>query len=142
MTDELDDLSRRYVELGFGIERHQQGTVDAYFGPPEVRNEAMAAPAPSPGDLLDRASSLLADVTAAELPPSRTDYLTAQVQALHTTCRKLAGEVIPYRDEVRLCFDIEPEKIPEATYDEAIAALGDALPGEGEIAGRMIAWRE
>ncbi len=142
MTDELDDLSRRYVELGFGIERHIEGTVDAYFGPAAIRDEALAVPVPSPGDLLDRATSLLADVTAAELPPSRTDYLTAQVQALHTTCRKLAGEVIPYRDEVRLCFDIEPEKIPETTYDEAIAQLGDALPGDGDVASRMIAWRE
>jgi len=141
MPHDLDDLSGRYVELAFGIERHQQGTVDAYFGPAAILDEALAPPTPSPGELLDRATSLLADVTAAELPPSRTDYLTAQVQALHTTCRKLAGEIIPYRDEVRLCFDIEPEKIPEATYDEAIAALGDALPGEGGIAARMIAWR-
>ena len=142
MNDELDDLSRRYVELGFGIERHQQGTVDAYFGPERIRDEALAGPARSPDDLLDRATSLLADVTNADLPASRTDYLTAQVQALHTTCRKLVGEAIPYRDEIQLCFDIEPEKIPETLYDEAIAALGDALPGEGDIPARMIAWRE
>lgn len=141
MSDELDDLSRRYVDLGFGIERHQPGTVDAYFGPAAIREEALAAPEPSPSELLDRAASLLTDIAAAELPPSRTDYLTAQVVALHATCRKLAGETIPYRDEVRLGFDIEPERIPEASYDEAIAALGDALPGEGEIAARMIAWR-
>lgn len=142
MTHDLDNLSRSYVELAFGIERHQQGTVDAYFGPAAIRDEALIAPASAPGELLDWATSLLADVTTADLPPSRVDYLTAQVQALHTTCRKLAGEVIPYRDEVRLCFDIEPEKVPEAVYDEAIAALGDALPGDGDIASRMIAWRE
>ncbi len=141
MAQELDDLSRRYVELGFGIERHIEGTVDAYFGPPAIREAALAGPLPSPADLLDRATSLLADVNATELPPSRTDYLNAQIQALHTTCRKLTGEQIPYRDEVRLCFDIEPERTPEPVYDEAIAALGDALPGEGDIASRMIAWR-
>jgi len=141
MAQELDDLSRRYVELGFGIERHIAGTVDAYFGPPEIKEAALAGPIPSPADLLDRATSLLADVTSAELSPSRTDYLTAQVRALATTCRTLAGEVIPYRDEVRHCFDIEPEKIPTATYDEAIVALDDALPGEGDVASRVIAWR-
>lgn len=144
MTQELDDLSRKYVELAFGIERHQAGTVDAYFGPEAIRTEAMAAPAPTTGELLDRARSLLADVTAAELPPSRTDYLAAQVTALHTACRRLAGESIPYREEVRLLFDIEPVRTPESTYEEAIAALGDALPGEGtsDIASRMIAWRK
>lgn len=141
MAQELDDLSRRYVELAFGIERHNPGTVDAYFGPPEIKEAALAGPTPSPADLLDRAASLLGDVAAADLPPSRTDYLTAQIRALHTICRKLNGEEIAYRDEVRLLFDIEPEAIPTAAYDEAIAALGDALPGDGDIAARMIAWR-
>lgn len=141
MTIPLDTLSQRYVELGFGLERHIEGTVDAYVGPPELRETALAAPAPSPQHLLDLATQLLADVQSSELPPSRTDYLTAQVLALHTTCRKLAGETIPYREEVRLCFDIEPDRIPETVYDEAIAALGDALPGDGDIATRMIAWR-
>ncbi len=141
MTHELDDLSRRYVALGFGLERHIPGTVDAYFGPPEVRDAVMASPLPQPTDLLAEATALLEDIAATELPPSRTDYLAAQVVALQTTCRKLTGEEIPYRDEVRLCFDIEPERTPESVYDEAIAALGDALPGSGEIAARMIAWR-
>ena len=142
MTHDLDDLSRRYVELAFGIERHNEGTVDAYVGPPELKETALAGAKPSPQDLLDRAASLLADVETADLPPSRTDYLTAQVRGLQTQCRKLTGEEIPYREEVRLCFDIDPVKTPETVYDEAIAALGDALPGEGDIAGRMIAWRE
>jgi len=142
MIEELDDFSRRYVELAFGIERHIEGIVDAYVGPPALKEAALAGPVPSPADLLDRAASFLADVEATELPPSRTDYLTAQLTALQATCRKLAGEDIPYRDEVRLCFDIEPHKTPEPVYDEAIAALGDALPGDGEIAARMIAWRE
>ena len=142
MTQPLDDLSQRYVTLGFGLERHIEGTVDAYVGPPEIREAVMSGPLPAPADLLGQATSLLNDVASTELPPSRTDYLTAQVLALQTTCRKLAGEEIPYREEVRLCFDIEPERTPETIYDEAIAALGDALPGTGDIADRMIAWRQ
>ncbi len=142
MTDHLDDLSQRYVELAFGIERHNEGTVDAYVGPPELKERALSGPTPSPGDLLDLATSLLAGIDRADLPASRVDYLTAQVRGLQTQCRKLAGEAIPYREEVRLCFDIDPVKTPEPVYEEAIAALGDALPGEGNIAARMIAWRE
>lgn len=141
MPDHLDDLSQRYVELGFGLERHIEGTVDAYVGPPGIRDAVMNGPIPAPADLLNQASALLEDIAATELPPSRTDYLIAQVTALQTTCRKLTGDEIPYREEVRLCFDIEPAKTPETVYDEAIAALGDALPGTGEIADRMIAWR-
>ena len=141
MTQELDDLSRRYVELGFGLERHIDGTVDAYFGPPDIRAAVMEGPLPSPESLLADATALLKEIETAELPPSRTDYLTAQVQALQTTCRKLTGEDIPYREEVQLCFDIVPVKTPESVYDEAIATLGDVLPGTGDIGERMIAWR-
>lgn len=139
---ELDALSRAYVELAFGIERHIEGTVDAYFGPPEIRDAVVAGPVPTPGDLLAQANDLLDSVTTADLTPSRADYLTAQVQALATTCRTLTGEEIPYREEVRLCFDIEPEKVADAIYEEAIAALSDALPGAGDVATRMIVWRE
>ncbi len=141
VTHDLDDLSRRYIELGFGLERHNEGTVDAYFGPPALKEGVMKGPVPTPNDLLVDATALLSDVAAADLPPNRAGYLAAQVVALQTACRKLAGEVIPYREEVRLCFDIEPAKTPESVYEEAIAALGDALPGEGDIASRMIAWR-
>jgi hypothetical protein len=141
MTHALDDLSRRYVELGFGLERHIDGTVDAYFGPPEIRTAVVEGPMPTPESLLADATALLTEIESAELPPSRTDYLVAQVRALHTTCRKLTGETIPYREEVQLCFDIEPVKTPEGVYDDAIAALGDALPGTGDIGERMIAWR-
>ncbi len=138
----LDALSRAYVELAFGIERHIEGTVDAYLGPPEIRDAVVAGAMPTPADLLARANDLLDTVTTADLAPARADYLTAQVQALVTTCRRLTGEEIPYREEVRLCFDIEPEKVADSVYEEAIAALDDALPGEGDVAARMIAWRK
>jgi len=137
---DLDEISRAYVELAFGIERHIEGTVDAYFGPPQIRDAVQAGPVPPPDALLARANELLDRVTAADLSPSRADYLAAQVQALVTTCRKLAGEKIGYTDEVRLLFDIEPAKIPDTVYQEAIAALGDALPGAGDVATRMISW--
>lgn len=142
VVHELDALSRAYVELAFGIERHIKGTVDAFFGPPEIKAAALAGPVPPPAELLDRARVLLVEVTRADLAPTRADYLTAQVQALETTCRTLVGEEFGYTDEVRLLFDIEPARIPDSVYTEALAALDDALPGDGEVADRMIAWRE
>jgi len=141
VTPELDALSRAYVELAFGIERHIEGTVDAFFGPPEIKVAALAGPVPPPPELLARAGALLDEVIRADLAPARADYLTAQVQALETTCRTLVGEEFGYTDEVRRLFDIEPARTPDTVYEEAIAALDDALPGDGAVADRMIAWR-
>lgn len=118
----LDAVSRAFVELAFGIERHIEGTVDAYFGPPLIRDAVQAGPIPPPDILLAQANELLDRVTAVDLAPSRVDYLTAQLRALVTTCRTLAGEEIGYHEEVRFLFDIEPAKVPDTVYQEAIRA--------------------
>ena len=56
--------------------------------------------------------------------------------------RRVAGEELPYREEVRLLFDIEPAATPEGVYDAAIADLDSLLPGDGPIVERMVAWRQ
>ncbi len=142
MTQDLDDLSRAYVDLAFGIERHLEGVVDAWLGPAAIRDAAMAGPAPSGEDLVARAATLRSMIEAADLPMTRIDYLSAQVRALETLARTIAGETFAYRDEVRALFDIEPERTPERVYEESLRALDDALPGAGGIASRMITWRE
>ncbi|HET7095359.1 MAG TPA: hypothetical protein VFI22_17850, partial [Thermomicrobiales bacterium] len=75
-------------------------------------------------------------------PESRRDYLTSQTRAMAATLRRLGGEIIPYVDEVRLLFDIEPAATPEARFDEAIRDLAALLPGEGPVGPRMIEWRK
>lgn len=137
----LDPIGRDYVTLAFGIGRHVPGYVDAYFGPPEVKEATLAGPAPEPARLLERAQALLVRVAEAEEPEIRIGYLTTQVEAMIATCRRLAGEQMAYRDEVRLLFDVEPERTPEAVFAAAIAELEDLLPGSGPVAERMIAWR-
>jgi hypothetical protein len=72
----------------------------------------------------------------------RKGYLTEQVVAMLTTARRIAGDELPYREEVRLLFDIEPQATPESAYDAVIADLDRLLSGDGSIAERMIAWRQ
>jgi hypothetical protein len=142
MTTPLDDLSLAYARLAFGIERHLEGIVDAWVGPADLREAAMTGPAPSGTNLVAQADALQMAVEATDLPPDRLDYLSAQVRALGTLARSVAGETLPYREEVAALFDIAAEPAPEADYEEALRQLDDALPGEGDVAGRMIAWRD
>src|SRR5215207_4602317 len=133
----LDDLSREYLSLSFAIERRFPGFIDAYFGPPEIKDAALAEPDPDPATLLARTDDLLAAVAASDLIESRKDFLTAQLGAMVTICRKLTGEPIDYLHEVRTLFDIEPTHTPEAAFDVAIAELDDLVPGEGDVRERM-----
>jgi hypothetical protein len=137
----LDPVASLYVTLAYGIERHIPGYVDAYVGPPDERAAAASGPTPEPARLLDAARALAVRVAEAAIPETRIGYLTAQIAAMTTTCRKLAGEEIAYADEVRLLFDIEPTRTPESSFEAAITALADLLPGTGDVAARMSTWR-
>lgn len=134
----IDQISRRYIELAFDLEQHVEGFVDAYFGPPKLKARAERRP---PAAIAADLAALRAEAAASGYPAARRGYLEAQLRAMETTARKLAGEPIGYSDEVRACFDIEPPHTPEAAFEAANAALDELLPGAGPLAERLAAWR-
>jgi hypothetical protein len=143
---QLDAFGREYARLSFGIERHVPGYIDAYLGPDDVRaalnpDDASSA-LPAPAALVTAARELLARISSLDATEARKGYLTKQVEAMLTTARRVAGEEIPYREEVRLLFDIEPRATPEGIYEAAISDLDTLIPGDGPITERMVTWRQ
>jgi hypothetical protein len=61
---------------------------------------------------------------------------------MRATCYKLAGEPIPYPEEVRLLFDVVPDAVPEATFEAATEELESLVPGTGPMPERMSAYRK
>jgi hypothetical protein len=141
---ELDAFGREYARLSFAIERHVPGFIDAYLGPDDLRAALDPGPTgyPQAHALVTATRELLARIPMLDATEGRKGYLTKQVEAMLTTARRVAGEELPYREEVRLLFDIEPVATPEGVYDAAIADLETLLPGDGPIAERLIAWRQ
>jgi hypothetical protein len=39
MAPELDAFGKAYLQMTLEINKHQEGYVDAYFGPPEIKTE-------------------------------------------------------------------------------------------------------
>jgi hypothetical protein len=138
----LDPISTGYCSLAFKVERLFPGFVDAYVGPPGVRAMAELAPEVDARGLLAQAQEIGAAVAESELPEGRKRYLGAQLRAVETICRMLAGDGLAYREEVCGCLDIVSERTPEADFDAAISELDDILPGEGSVQERMIAFRD
>jgi hypothetical protein len=135
---QIDAISAAYIELAFAIEQHVEGFIDAYFGPPELRQAARREPAA----IAAAVAALRDEVRASGYPAQRKSYLEAQLRGMETTARRLAGEAIAYRDEVRACFDIEPVLTPESTFEAANAELEALMPGPGSLAERLAAWRD
>ncbi|MCW5852635.1 MAG: hypothetical protein KIT87_21365 [Anaerolineae bacterium] len=138
----LDHWGEDYIRLGLRIEKLFPGFVDGYYGPPELKAEVDAEPAPE-ADALVRAATALADALPAQgFEERRAAYLGKQVRAIETVCRRLAGESFSLEDEAERYYDIRPTRIPEAQFEAGLALLEAALPGAGTLTDRMEAWRK
>jgi hypothetical protein len=127
-------VAERYLELCLRLGRHVDGLVDGYYGPPEIKQRV-------DGEELRAPAALAADA-AALLEENDDAWLQAQIVGLETVARKLAGEEIPYEEEVERCYGVRPEWVPEESFETGHRELDEALPGNGSVAERYQAWRE
>ena len=125
--------SERYLRLGLQVGRHLEGIVDAYFGPQELAAAVEAAPPVEPRALVADAGALLDDLD--------DGWLGDQVAGLHTYARVLAGDSLPYADEVEGCYGVRPIYTDEAVFTAAHERLEELLPGSGPLAERHEHWQ-
>jgi len=125
--------AERYLLLGLRLGRHVDGLVDAYYGPPELKEQADGEPAVEPAELAADADALLSDVG--------DGWLGDQVRGLRTCAGVLAGERLSYAEEVAGCYGIEPTPPTTDAYAAAHERLDELLPGEGSLAERREAFR-
>ncbi|MCA9880234.1 MAG: hypothetical protein KC442_20710, partial [Thermomicrobiales bacterium] len=137
----LDSFGQAYARLAFGLERHIPGFIDAWLGSEADRAALEPASAPPAPDLVAEAGALKAQAATLDTSPQRREYLLKQITAMETVARTLNGEQIPYREEVRLLFDVEPAAKPEAVFEDAIRDLDALAPGEGPVQERLAEWR-
>jgi hypothetical protein len=160
----MDDIGRAYLLLALSLERHFEGFVDAYFGPPELKAQAQAGEPRSLDALAGDARRLVAAVEAGDYEtsesrtvvqcgavcrsvsgaddPQRRDFLWRQARAMAAVVRNLAGPQLDFSEEVELYFDITPQMTDEAVFAVAHADLDRLLPGDGALLDRLVAWRK
>ena len=150
-------LAERYLRLGLALGRHVGGFVDAYYGPELLAREAATGALVPPSTLVAEARSLIGaldagerlgtvmgagDAAESEDTAGRRAYLRAQLVGLFTSARILAGEPVPYADEVEACYGVRPHRVPEEEILGAHRALEEVVPGTGPLVERLVAWRE
>jgi hypothetical protein len=136
-----DPISRSYLRLAFQIDQLVPGFIDAYFGPPEWRGADMADGPLPPGDLRLNAESLLRDAAFIS-DEIRRVWLTKQITAMIAVLRRVQGETLPFDEELRLVYDIQPQWTDEREFEEALRVIGDLLPGSAAepLAERLDKW--
>jgi hypothetical protein len=139
------DLITEYIRLGLALGRHIDGFVDAYYGPPELSEEASAAGPMAPAALVADARRLLAALDGdGEIEAGRRNWIKAQARGLLTTARKLAGESISYLDEIADSYGVRPSLRDEEDFAAAHRRLDAVLPAAAgsTLADRYRGWTE
>lgn len=145
--DNLDEIAADYVQMVLEIGVHEPGYVDAYYGPPEWRQAAEAAPRPV-AELAEEAGTLAARLEAIDPAPleplerRRRAFLSAQVHAAATRLAMIGGARLPFAEEARGLFGAVPELRPLADYDPVLARIERLVPGPGPLGDRVEAFQD
>jgi hypothetical protein len=146
MRPVLDDAARDYVRLVLEIGTHEDGYVDAYYGPPEWKAEAEAHPRTLPQlkAEADRIAAVLRQADAAALPPAerrRNASLLAHVASARFRLDMISGTRAPFQEEAFRLFALRPELRPLESYDPILARIALRVPGSGDLSERVEAFR-
>jgi hypothetical protein len=140
----LDDMARSYVALVLEYGEHEDGYVDAYYGPPEWAAVARANKR-SLGRLTADTAALRRQVdaqTATGADEARRRYLAAQLRALAARLAMRQGAKLDFATEAQELFGARPQLKPLASYDRVLARIERLVPGAGPLADRVDAFRK
>ncbi len=149
----VGDIAARYVQLSLEIGEHEDGYIDAYYGPPAWQAAAKASKRSLPElardvDLLlatlaeDEAGADTVGDTSGPLTHERIAFLKGQLVAARTRLRMMQGERLSFEDEAEGLFGVRPVLKPLASYDAVLADIEVLVPGEGPLWQRVDAFND
>jgi hypothetical protein len=145
-TDPMNRIAESYVRLALALGEHDPSYVDAYYGPPEWREQAKARKQPldSIRAEVDTLGSQLVKVpadTADSLVALRHEYLAKQLRAMKGRLDFLDGKKAAFDDESAILYDAVAPTLGEEHFREVLSRLDHELPGKGPVPARFEAYR-
>ncbi len=149
----FDGIAESYVKLSLRIGEHEDGYIDAYYGPAEWQAAAKGDKTPLPQ--LQAEVKALQDLLAREveheersakrfLPEDqqRAAFLAGQLKAAETRLRMMQGEKLSFEEEAEGLFGVRPQLKPLASYDPVLAEIETLVPGDGALWQRVDAFND
>ena len=138
----LDQLARQYLFLELSMGLHDNGHVDAYFGPEEIR-ETASETGLSLADIDARALAIIGELDALALDETdamqraRIEGLSHRLGALRTRIALNQGQTLAFDEESRRLFGTAAPDYDDAHFDAILGQINELLPGEGELSARV-----
>lgn len=141
----MNDIAAAYVRLSLEIGTHEDGYIDAYYGPADVKAAAEAAPRDKAALLAaTRALAARLELAARRLSDPmerrRAAFLRAQLRAAETRLLMMQGTHFAFADEAERLFGVRPVLKPLASYDGDLIKVEALAPGDGPLAARVEAY--
>src|SRR5438034_311760 len=140
----LNKIAEAHVKLVLALGQHDPDYVDAYYGPPEWKQQLQGKkPLDSLALEANRLRDQLAKIStpADEMERLRLAYLTNQLSAFEARVRILKGERLKFDEESQALYDAVAPRFLETHFQEILAKLESKLPGEGTLLQRYENWR-
>ena len=140
----VNKIAEAYVKLVLAMRQHDPDYVDAYYGPPEWKEQSEHK---KPLDAIAVEATRLRDQLAKisqptdEMEQLRRRYLLKQLSALEARVRILNGERLKFDEESQALYDAVAPTFPDTHFQEILAKLEPKLPGEGSLLQRYENWR-
>jgi hypothetical protein len=141
----VNELATDYVKLVLALGELDPGYVDAYYGPPQWRDEAKAQHLSAAQierqaqQLIDGLNTLAPEPLPQdpELPRLRQVYLRKQLGAVRARAQMLQGRHFSFDEEARALYDIDAPHYSDSQFEPQLKQL-DALlpPGPADLADR------
>ena len=137
----LDTLAQVYVALQLAIGEKEDGYIDAYYGPEELRERAVAEFSAKDLPQLEILTAALRKrvgrysddgVEGTSMDERRARFLVAQLTAAYTRLRMMQGEKLSFAEEAQGLFGVTPDTPPLGSFDPVIARIDALVPGGGQ----------
>ncbi len=134
---ELDDFAKDYILLGLRINKHINGYVEHYYGPPKLKKIVDSEELLSPNKLLNIWKSLKTKLQKQDFEKRRYLFLDSTLTAIKTILRKLNGESIPYLEQVKNLFNLEPVLYDDNFFYGLTKKAEELYKGKGTLSERI-----
>ena len=145
----LDTLAQDYVALQLAIGEKEEGYIDAYYGPEELRERSVVEFAEKDLPQLQILTAALrkrvdrfADdgIEGTSQQERRARFLSAQLTAAHTRLQMMQGAELSFVDEAEGLFGVRPDLPDLASFEPVIARIDALVPGQGPLWQRLDAY--
>lgn len=140
----LSQAAEQYVKLGLELGEYDKDYVDAYLGPDEWKKNAKDQ-LRSKQQLTSDISQLLQKLKTLDVAQQdlklRHKALFLNVRAMDVRARMLVGEKFSFAEEARLIYDANIAQYDFRKFDQALGEIDKLVPGEGDLAQRVDAFR-